>query len=432
MDPKEISNAALDAIAKGRFGKGDITEFIKPVRAVISKLKCDKGNKSQQVPKSYDNWPSMNVKQKLRFLNACYALDGDQRREVVQHAADLRKKEEDDRKQKEDNAPTTANEKLRMLMLRSKAESQMLFQNALGLYLTRTELEQNKKYTKVDAEAGDQAWAALTEAYNDPCWEPQNPVIGGESDSGQIYPVGSCSQSQFVRLKDMDPQDYRWFTKAQCQDCYRGLKGPLTKVLAGYNASGKHDGDFTTPTGTDEWARFCQSGENWLEAACFVLEKPEMMAMGKLHSTEWYVADTTWVHDDESRKGLISRHFSSMRAQANADRNLMRTDNSEGTESVNSFSPGMTPGLNRRGGGGGGGRTGRRGDLDQSSSNATIGALHGIMDRLGSGGGSGVMTADKQMDMLKFIVTTSAPTDADSMQMKAYQKLCGMVMPTDV
>ena len=41
------------------------------------------------------------------------------------------------------------------------------------------------------------------------------------------------------------------------------------------------------------------------------------------------------------------------------------------------------------------------------------------------------MSEDKQMGMLKFIVTTTAPTDAGSMQMKAYQKLCGMVMPAD-
>jgi hypothetical protein len=56
-----------------------------------------------------------------------------------------------------------------------------------------------------DAEAGDQIWAALTEAFNDPAWEPKNPVVGGESDSGEICPVEFYSQPQFVRLQDVGP-----------------------------------------------------------------------------------------------------------------------------------------------------------------------------------------------------------------------------------
>jgi len=83
-------------------------------------------------------------------------------------------------------------------------------------------------------------------------------VVGGVGGGGVEFPPENCSQAQFVRLRDMNINDYRIFTKGQCQDCYKSLKGPLTKVLAGYNASGQHNGDFSTPDGTDEWARFCQ------------------------------------------------------------------------------------------------------------------------------------------------------------------------------
>ena len=39
------------------------------------------------------------------------------------------------------------------------------------------------------------------------------------------------------------------------------------------------------------------------------------------------------------------------------------------------------------------------------------------------------MSQDKQLEMLKFIVTTEAPTEQGFMKMKAYNKLCGMMMP---
>jgi hypothetical protein len=49
----------------------------------------------------------LRVKQRIRYLNACCTQDENERRGVVENAADLRKKEEADRKLKEDKAPAT-------------------------------------------------------------------------------------------------------------------------------------------------------------------------------------------------------------------------------------------------------------------------------------------------------------------------------------
>ena len=415
MDPESITLSDLDKITKSEFGQKDLTDYIVPVRDALAKRSAAK---KDNIPKYFLNWGKMKVPQRLKFINLAYRLEKSERLGVIAAVKNSRDKEDAIESKRSATAPATANEKLRMLILRASPGHQMMFQSTLGLYLSRAELEDQKKYTKVDAEAGDVAWEAIREAFNDYDYEPGNPVIGGEDDNGDEHPLAHCSQQQFVRSREMDPQSYRTCSKAQAQECYRSLKAPLTKALAGYNASGRHDGDFTTQDGTNEWALFCD-GLSWLEMACFVLEtKQDIGAISKIHSTEWYDADSGFDESELSsaRRGLLKRHYDSMRAQSDADLGNTTGSSSGAMFSVSAARSGS--GKPRRG----------KGNNDDSTS-GTVQALNGVLQRIAGGGSE--MSGDKRLEMLKFIMTNPLAPNATEMQTKAYDQLCKLVINSD-
>jgi hypothetical protein len=415
----------------------------------------------------------MTTHQRIKFLGVCYSLQDGDRKQVVVKVDEIRQQELDDEAEQEvtsklppslppfpffassflpffihhsfippfpflpsfsvlpqANSPATSNEKLRMLMLRALPESIAMFTDALGLYQSRAELEDEKKYSKFDPEAASKAWGRIADAYNNVDWEPNNPTFGGNSECIEQYPIPECSVSQFARLKDMDPNDYRYSPAAKCQVMYRSLKAPLTKASDNYSKSGQHDGDFTTTSGTGSWAEFC-SGDLLLEISCFVMDADQMMAMGKLHKNEWYDCDSGAGGDDESRRGLMNRHYEKMAQMYERDKQAegksnakkrMRVSRGRGKSFSSSSgsssrlgSMGGTPGFNYG---------------SESEECGTISALESILDKIGEDPkpqASGLSQKD-QMEGLMFVAKqpTAGMDPRQKAAMAALSKLVGL------
>lgn len=77
-----------------------------------------------------------------------------------------------------------------------------------------------------------QAWQNIANAYNDPLWEPLNPVIHPvDVDDDELpVPVYNCSLARFIRLRNVDPHSLtcRIATGAFCQSLYKDIKTELS------------------------------------------------------------------------------------------------------------------------------------------------------------------------------------------------------------
>jgi hypothetical protein len=84
------------------------------------------------------------------------------------------------------------------------------------------------------------------------------------------------------------------------------------------------------------------------------------------------------------------------------------------------MSPCITSGARQRRG------KGRQSPYPEEAS-GTVEALHGVLNRLGSGGSE--MSQDKKLDMLKYIASAPPPpAGSTEMQKRAYSQLCAMVI----